>query len=105
MARNQLYHVSPFYVTERGQYGYPEPKSFHYLKDAMKWAYDFCKRSSHPKVSVTILGPGGISEWGKRRGWVQRDYRNGPIYFEDNEKQKRIMKGGRKTKIPAPFGL
>ena len=106
-ARPQLYHVVGMYVTDRGNIIDTDAVSFHYLKDARKYAYEQCRKTGHREAYFTIRGPGGISStsWGKRVGaYIKSD---GKYYFEDNKMVKHpVRSGGRKKKtVPAPFGL
>lgn len=103
----QLYHVSGMYVTDRGNFIDTRVESFHYLKDARKYAYDSCRKTGHRAAYFTINGPGQMTNnsWGKRVGtYIKTD---GRIYFEDRNMVKHpVRSGGRKKKtIPAPFGL
>lgn len=107
VARPQLYHVDGMYVTERGNFIDSDPVSFHYLKDARKYAYEQCRKTGHKEAYFMIKGPGGISStnWGKKVGMYIKE--NGRIYFEDrNMVRHPVRSGGRKKKtVPAPFGL
>lgn len=96
------------YVTDRGNFIDTRVESFHYLKDARKYAYDSCRKTGHRAAYFTINGPGQMTNtsWGKRIGmYIKEDGKYFFEYYENNKMVRHPVRSGGRKKIPAPFGL